>query len=326
VKHAGAWATQTALQCLGEACSPDPELTPVRTYQDQRHGPSRGIPRAARHCRFQGVVRDIAMNIREVRLVYFSPTHTTRKILEGIARGIPGAAIIDVDLTPPATTTDILPERDDALAVIGSPVYGGRLPLDAVSRLSRFTGHHTPAVIVVVYGNRAYDDALLELRSLSVDLGFVPIAAGAFIGEHSYSTPGIPIAPGRPDADDLRRAEQFGRMIDSKVREMRSAEGMVDVPGHFPYKERLGGALTDISPGTDEALCARCGSCVAACPTGAIRLTESVVTNKKFCTRCCACVKVCSTGARAMGDPQILQTARWLNLNCRERKEPETYL
>ena len=266
------------------------------------------------------------MDIREVRLVYFSPTGTTRTVLEGIARGIPGAVAVHVDLTQPNATAGGLPERQGGLAIIGAPVYGGRLPLDAVSRLRQLTGHHTPAVVVVVYGNRAYEDALLELHRLAAELGFVPVAAGAFIGEHSYSTPGLPIAPGRPDADDLRQAEQFGRMIDSKVRGMPSAGRMVGVPGHFPYRERRGSALTDIAPETDETLCGTCGDCASACPSGAVTLAESVVTDRGACIRCCACVKACPTGARTMGDPRILEIAGWLNLNCRERKEPETYL
>jgi ferredoxin len=267
------------------------------------------------------------MNIREVRLVYFSPTHTTRQILEGIARGFPCAAGVHIDLTSPASIADLPAERDGVLAVIGSPVYGGRLPLPAVSRLQRLMGHQIPAVLVVVYGNRAYEDALLELRNLSIDLGFVPVAAGAFIGEHSYSTPGVPIAPGRPDGDDLQAAEQFGRMIHGKLRAMNAAEGTVDVPGRFPYKERMGGAFAGISPETDETLCARCANCQGVCPTGAISLTESAaVTNKRSCIRCCACVRVCSTGARAMSDPRLLEVARWLNVNCLERKQPETYL
>jgi ferredoxin len=266
------------------------------------------------------------MNIREVRLVYFSPTHTTRKILEGIARGIRGAANVHVDLTLPAPATDLPPAREDVLAVIGSPVYGGRLPLAVVSRLQRVVGHRTPAVLVVVYGNRAYEDALLELRSLAIDVGCVPVAAGAFVGEHSYSTPGFPIASGRPDVDDLQKAEQFGRLIDRKLREKQSAEGPIDVPGHFPFKERMGGAFAGISPETDERLCAKCGNCLAICPTGAVSLAESVVTNKSACIRCCACVRACSTGGRVMSDPRLLEVARWLNVHCAERKEPETYL
>lgn len=265
------------------------------------------------------------MNIREIRLVYFSPTHTTRSVLEGIARGIGGASTVHVDSTLAASKTDVLP-GENVLALIGAPVYGGRLSLDAISRLQRVVGHGTPAVLVVVYGNRAYEDALLELRNLSIEMGFVPIAAGAFIGEHSYSTPGVPIAPGRPDVDDRLKAEQFGRLIDVKLRGMQSAEGTVDVPGHLPLKERMGGAFAGISPETDEAVCARCGNCFAVCPMSAISLTEAVVTIKTSCIRCCACVRECSTGARGMRDPRLLEVARWLNVNCAERKEPETYL
>jgi len=267
------------------------------------------------------------MDIREVRLVYFSPTGTTRTVLEGIARGVAGAEVTRVDLTPPsAANAGSAPERNDVLTVVGAPVYGGRLPVDAVSRLRRLAGPHTPAVVVVVYGNRAYEDALLELRSLAAEQGFVPVAAGAFIGEHSYSTPDLPIAPGRPDADDLTQAERFGRAIDVRLRGMRSPGRMVEVPGHFPYKERMGSALTDISPETDDAVCGTCGDCVSACPTGAVTLAESVRTDKGSCIRCCACVKACPTGARTMGDPRILEIERWLNVNCAERKEPETYL
>ena len=82
-------------------------------------------------------------------------------------------------------------------------MYGGRLPADAVKRLSNLKGHNTPAVIVVVYGNREYEDALLELNDLAIEAGFKPVAAGAFIGEHSYSNKDSPIAHGRPDEKDI---------------------------------------------------------------------------------------------------------------------------
>ena len=56
---------------------------------------------------------------------------------------------------------------------------------------------------MVVYGNRDYEDALLELSDRAKDWGLTPVAAGAFIGEHSYSRPSLPVAEGRPDEDDL---------------------------------------------------------------------------------------------------------------------------
>ena len=53
---------------------------------------------------------------------------------------------------------------DGDLLVVGMPVYSGRIPASALPALRKFRGNGTPAVVVCVYGNRDYDDALLELR------------------------------------------------------------------------------------------------------------------------------------------------------------------
>ncbi len=214
----------------------------------------------------------------------------------------------------------------DGLAVIGSPVYGGRIPIDMISRLRRLKGNGIPAAVVVLYGNRAYEDALLELRDLALETGFRPVAAGAFIGEHSYSTDRTPIAAGRPDAEDLRKATELGQLIREKMRDVRSPGEMlpIRVPGNSPYKERT--SLSNISPVTQESECAKCEKCASVCPTEAISIGSTVMTNRSACIRCCACVKTCSTGARTMDDARIRQVAEQLSVNCRNRKEPETYV
>lgn len=272
------------------------------------------------------VKKDENMNINTVKLIYFSPTQTTRKVIEGIAQGIRIVAVEHVDLTPPDARTQKLPEMHDELAIIGSPVYSGRLPTDAVSRLQRLKGNGAPAVIVVVYGNRAYEDALLELRDLALEAGFKPVAAGAFVGEHSYSSNATPIAVGRPDVEDLKKAKEFGKMIHEKLKKMRTRDkiGPLQVPGNFPYKERS--ALSDISPVTHKVVCTKCEKCALACPTGAITVSDTVTTDRSVCIRCCACIKACSTGARIMEDSRIRQVAEQLSMNCRKRKEPETYM
>src|ERR1700690_2267706 len=111
------------------------------------------------------------MKIDSTKLIYFSPTQTTRKVVENIAQGIQIVPVEHVDLTlPPAGMRERV-EMHDELAIIGSPVYAGRLPVDVISRFRHLKGNATPAVIVVVYGNRAYEDALLELRDLALELG-----------------------------------------------------------------------------------------------------------------------------------------------------------
>ena len=55
----------------------------------------------------------------------------------------------------------------DDLVLFGVPVYGGRIPSPAVQTLRRMQGSRTPAVLVAAYGNREYDDALLELADIA---------------------------------------------------------------------------------------------------------------------------------------------------------------
>jgi ferredoxin len=214
------------------------------------------------------------------------------------------------------------------LAVFGVPVYAGRLPATAVDRLRRIKGAGGPAVLVVVYGNRAYEDALLELRDLAVELGFTPLAAGAFVGEHSFSAATTPIAPGRPDADDLRAAREFGLAVAAKLAGLADVAACppLAVPGNRPYREA--GLSGGVSPEVDAALCQGCGLCADICPVAAVRLDEEgvVTTDASACIRCCACVKACPTRARHMTHPAMLEIAQRLAANCRERREPEIFL
>jgi ferredoxin len=266
------------------------------------------------------------MDCGKFRLLYFSPTGTTRKILEAIAHGTGRVALDPIDLTLPGDREGRAGDLDEALVVIGAPVYAGRLPTEAVERLRRFRGNGAPAVIVVVYGNRAYDDALLELRDLALEMGFLPIAAGAFVGEHSFSNQNTPIAVGRPDAADLQRAAAFGGAIAVRLGDLSGFDAMspLRVPGNAPYRD--GASRGGVAPVSREDFCIQCGLCAGVCPMAAIRLDLSPATDTSRCIRCHACVKACPTGARVMDDPGILEIAKRLCTNCGERKEPETFL
>lgn len=265
------------------------------------------------------------MKIEQVRLVYFSPTGTTQKVLEGIAKGIRTENVEHIDLTPPGTTKQTIPPFSDELVIIGSPVYGGRLPVTAVKRFRQLTGKRTIAIPVVVYGNRAFDDALLELRDLSIELGFNPVAAAAFIGEHSFATADVPIARGRPDGLDLLQAVDFGTRIEGTVKALRSPDAQADlkIPGRFPYE---GGARSmTVAPVSKEGACVLCGTCASTCPTGAIQTEESVATSMELCIRCCACIKNCPEGARYWENGTMREIAQWLSENCSSRKEPQIF-
>ena len=100
---------------------------------------------------------------------------------------------------------------ETTLVVVTVPVYGGKVAPLALERMKCIHTSGAPVVLAVVYGNRAYEKALAELDAFISERGFKVIAGATFVGEHSYSTDKNPIAVGRPDADDLRFAENFGQ-------------------------------------------------------------------------------------------------------------------
>jgi ferredoxin len=264
------------------------------------------------------------------RLV-FSPTGTTRKIIESITMGLAPLSWSEQDLTYSTSAQEPASKQMDGteVAIIGMPVHAGRIPALAAERLrSSGVGRGRGAVLVVVYGNRAYEDALLELLDIAVELGFVPVAAAAFVGEHSFSSSDLPIAVGRPDSLDLEKAQNFGKSVREKMLRIQNCADKAEqlaVPGNFPYRDGVQPSL--ISPETEADKCVLCGDCVRSCPSGAIKLVnDSVETDKKRCLRCCACIRVCQAGARVMAHPKILELGRTLHEKFAERREPELYL
>ena len=266
------------------------------------------------------------MEVKQVKSVYFSPTGTTQRVLEGIAKGIAVEDVEQINLTLPEGTQQTIPPFADELVIIGVPVYGGRLPVDAIKRLKNLKARNTLAVLAVVYGNREFEDALLELKNLSIELGFHPVAGAAFIGEHSFATADVPIANGRPDNQDVQKAVGFGAGIKEKIAALKSPDGQTDleIPGNYPY-EAGGARPMAVAPVTLEDTCTVCGTCASVCPTAAISINGSVATEIKLCIRCCACIKNCPEGARVMEDNKWKNIAAWLNENCSARKEPQMF-
>lgn len=265
------------------------------------------------------------MKIKKVRLISFSPTRTSKKVIDAIASGIRDIPTETIDLTYPNASSPMQIAADE-LAVIGVPVYAGRVAPLAVKRLAAIKGNNTPAVVVVTYGNREFEDALLELKDMAEKAGFNPLAAGAFIGEHSYSGPDTPVGAGRPDSADVAVAQSFGAKISEKItalENMASGPG-IKVPGNHPYKDGVGSI--PFTPKVIQEKCTQCEACLSTCPTGAISLGSEIMLDQDLCIFCCACIKNCPEEAIMIDAEPIKQIRNWLHENCTMRKEPEIYL
>lgn len=261
----------------------------------------------------------------EINLILFSPTRTGRTIAEAVAADFASEAdtLQKIDLTLPGGNGRVI--EAGGVAVFAAPVYGGRVAETAVERFGHVRAAEpgvTPAILTVVYGNRDYEDALLELRDIAVRQGFVPLSAGAFVGEHSYSRPkeGMPIAAGRPDEADRAEARRFGVM--SREKYERGTWPPLAVKGHIPYKTK--GPSTPATPVTEPALCTGCGTCAEVCPTGVVSLTDggTAVSSAAGCIKCCACVKFCPADARKFDTPYTEK----LFTHFSARREPELFL
>ena len=263
------------------------------------------------------------MKISKVNLIYFSPTGTSKRTLEAVAKGFGVKGVEHIDLTPldAAGKSHSVPAGE--LAVFAVPVYGGRVPPVAAQRLKTVKGNGTPAVLIAVYGNRAIEDALIELKDITTEQGFKAVAGASFIGEHSFSNDATPIAPGRPDKADLDKAVKFGEQVKAKLDGIAKPVE-VKVPGNKPYKERNPSGPR--FPETTVDSCTLCGACAEVCPTKAITVSDKVETAKEKCTACSACVKACPTGARVWTNEGIKKAAVWLHTEYSKRREPEFFL
>jgi ferredoxin/flavodoxin len=249
--------------------------------------------------------------------IVFSPTGGTQKAADVLTAAL-GPEAIQIDLTDAGGSFDTFAFGSEDVCVVAVPSYGGRVPAAAVSRLRQLRGGQARAVLVCVYGNRAYEDTLLELKDTLLAADFRCAAGVAAVAEHSIMRR---FAAGRPDEADIRELRGFGEQIRAKL-EADGAAGDLALPGSTPYRQYSG---VPMKPAAGKA-CTKCGLCADRCPVEAIPVNAPNETDSAKCISCMRCVSICPAKARAVNPLLLAAGTQKMKKACTEPKKNELFL
>lgn len=244
----------------------------------------------------------------------FSPTGGTEKAAAAITKNWPQVRTIDLSL--PDTDGSAVSIESDALVLVAMPCFGGVAPQLALDRFARIKGNGASCVLAAVYGNRAYENTLVQMQDTAQAAGFQVIAAVSAVAEHSIIHQ---YAAGRPNAKDREELARFGTKILEKA-ESGSTETLV-IPGKRPYKTSGGGMVP-----TANTRCTGCGLCVQKCPAQAISPERCKTTEKSKCIGCMRCVSICPVHARNVNRLMVSIASLAIKKACSAPKANELFL
>lgn len=250
--------------------------------------------------------------------VYFSAKGTTQKCADYIAQ-IVNPDTVSQNLLNVISPNNLVLASNDVL-LLSMPVYGGYIPHHCIDMVKQIKGKNTPAIILAVFGNRHFDNALIQMKDLVEVNGFNVIAAGAFLAEHSIFPT---VAQGRPDIEDYEFMKHFAEKCRSILSSDSWLNKFLTVPGMKDYDPSSFKGVPFHPDGNDN--CTNCNKCVNICPMGAICACNPKETNAKKCISCGACIKVCPVKARGYHSLAYKAAKLGFELKCKEKKYPFTY-
>ena len=260
---------------------------------------------------------------KNLKILYFSPTSGTKKIVKAIAESI-DSNYEEFDITLPQNRTNNITFSSDDLVIVGMPTYAGRFPRLLHNYIDTITANNTLGVFITTYGNRDYEDALLEQYYIFTSKGLIGLGAATFITEHSSTSK---LATGRPHAEDLKTASDFGCEIIKRLKEINSLSDLnsLTLPGSIPYVEKNIPPMP-FAPETNEK-CVTCGICAKHCPTSAIDFSDCRTIDISKCIKCNSCVKRCPLSAKVMTSEPYKNMQNMLITNfAHNEKSPEIFL
>lgn len=272
----------------------------------------------------------------KIQAYYFSPTGGTLQVLRDFAEPL-GRQMLSVEYhsyTLPEERENMPRFDEDDVIVWATPVYAGRIPnktLDYVRQALHADGN--PAIALVTFGNRAYDNALAELVGLMREGGMKPVGAAAVVTRHAFSDT---LGAGRPGRQDLTRLYDFAVQVAGRALAVMQGKNIPDltVPGeahpekyYSPLKTNNAPAgFLKAKPSCDSDRCTRCGECMHVCPMGSIHDHGGVPSFDGICIKCQACRRTCPVGAIAFTDPEYLSHVAMIEQSFAEPKKSEFFV
>lgn len=243
--------------------------------------------------------------------IVFSPTGGTEKVAHIVGgRWSKDATKIDLSVASGDFSKYHI-EKDD-MVLIAMPSFGGRAPAIAIEHLKKIKGNGAKCTLICIYGNRDYEDTLVEMEDAAKECGFQIIAAIAAVAEHSIMPQ---YASGRPDTSDQKLLAGFADRI------MTKDYSAPTIPGSRPYKKAGGVGLV---PAADKS-CVGCGLCARQCPAQAID-PGSLKADAHLCISCMRCVKRCPKQARKVNGAIVSIASLAIKKACSTRKENQLFL